>query len=169
MNRLNNELVELTSYWELQEYEILAKPIADIFNRALTEKQTLSPLGQGVLILLSKPGKPVDAMTSLRPNVLLDVLRKTLSLVVFARVVEKVDVFCSQGQSGFRHRRSTTDVILGYHWKSAKMQRFQSSVCVLGIDMSRAFDTIRRDKLMTVLETFFGNRNCESSECSLQR
>ena len=45
-------------------------------------------------------------------------------------------------------------MLFGYRWLAAKTQRFQKSFRVLGIDMSRAFDTIRRDKLLTVLETF---------------
>ena len=93
-------------------------------------------------------------MTSLRPIVVLNALRKTLSLVVHKRTADNVDAFLSQGQGGFRHGRSTAYVVLGYRWQAATMQRFQSSVHVLGIDMSPAFDTIRRDKLITVLQYF---------------
>ncbi len=45
-------------------------------------------------------------------------------------------------------------MLFGYRWLAAKTQRFQKSVRVLAIAMCRAFDTIRRDKLLTVLETF---------------
>ena len=65
--------------------EILTKPTADIFNRALTEQQTLSQL--------SKSGKPVGALTSLRPIVLLKALTEALSLVVLARRADNVDAF----------------------------------------------------------------------------
>ena len=93
-------------------------------------------------------------MTSLRPILLLNTLRKTLSLIVLSRIANKVDEFLYPGQSGFRSGRSTADVLFGYRWLAAKTQRFQKSFRVLGIDMSRAFHTIRRDKLLTVLETF---------------
>ena len=73
---------------------------------------------------------------------------------MLSRIADKVDEFLYPGQSGFRRGRSTADVLFGYRWLAAKTQRFQKSVRVLGIDMSRAFDTIRRDKLYTVLETF---------------
>ena len=128
--------------------------IADIFNRAITDQEVLSQIGHGIKIILPKPGKPVGAMTSIRPIVLLNTLRKTLSLIVLSRIADKVDEFLYPGQSGFRRGRSTTDVLFGYRWLAAKTQRFQKYVRVLGIDMSRAFDTIRRDKLLTVLETF---------------
>ena len=106
-------------------------------------------------------------MASLRPILLLNALHKTISLIVLSRTADKVGAFLFPGQSGFRRGRSTADVLFGYRWLAAKTQRFQKSFRVLGIDMSRAFDTIRRDKLLTVLETFVKIRNCESSECSL--
>ena len=73
---------------------------------------------------------------------------------MLSRIADKVDAFLFPGQSGFRRGRSTADVLFGYSWPAAKTQRVQKSFHVLGIDMSRAFDTIRRDKLLTVLETF---------------
>ena len=45
-------------------------------------------------------------------------------------------------------------MLFGYRWLAAKTQRFQKLFRVLGFNMSRVFDTIRRDKLLTVLETF---------------
>ena len=158
MNRLNNNRAsgsdELPGELLKHGSNVIAKPIADIFNRAITDQEVLSQIGHGILILLPKPGKPVGAMTSLRPIVLLNTLRKTLSLIVLSRISDKVDEFLYPGQSGFRRGRSTADVLFGYRWLAAKTQRFQKSFRVLGIDMSRAFDTIRRDKLLTVLETF---------------
>ena len=68
-------------------------------------KQHHEPLDmdKGVLILLQKPGKPVGPLTSLRPNVLLSALWKTLSLIVLSRIPTKVDNFlsCSQSEPWF--------------------------------------------------------------------
>ena len=157
MNRLNNNRAsgsdELPGELLKHGSNVIAKPIADIFNRAITDQEVLSQIGHGIIILLPKPGKPIGAMTSLRPIVLLNTLRKALSLIVLSRISDKVDEFLYPGQSGFRRGRSTADVLFGYRWLAAKTQRFQKSFRVLGIDMSRAFDTIRRDKLLTVLET----------------
>ena len=50
--------------------------------------------------------------------------------------------------------RSTADVVFGYRWLCAKAQRHRVTVEFLGIDLSRAFDTIRRDKLLDTLQTF---------------
>ena len=107
-----------------------------------------------MLILVQKPGKPTGPLTSLRPIVLLSVLRKTLSLIVLSRIAPKVDDYLSSSQSGFRRGRSTADVVFGYRWLYAKAQRHRVTVEFLGIDLSRAFDTIRRDKLLDTLQTF---------------
>ena len=148
INRLNNNRAsgsdELPGELLKHGSNVIAKPIAYIFNRAITDQDVLSQIGHGIIIILPKPGKPVGAMTSIIPMVLLNTLRKTLSLIVLSRIADKVDEFLYPGQSGFRRGR----------WLAAKTQRFQKSFRVLGIDMSRAFYTIRRDKLLTVLETF---------------
>ena len=107
-----------------------------------------------MLILLQKPGKPVGPLTSVRPIVLLSALRKTLSLVVLSRIATKVDNFLSPSQSGFRRGRSTADIVFGYRWLCAKAQRQRVTIEFLCIDLSRAFDTIRRDKLLEVLQSF---------------
>ena len=133
--------------------DVLGQPIAKIFNEALQQHDTLD-IGKGVLVLLHKPGKPVRPLTSLRPIVLLSALRKTLSIIVLSRIAPKVDHYLSPSQSGFRRGRSTADVVFGYRWLCAKPQRQRSSVEFLGIDLSRAFDTVRRDKLMVILQSF---------------
>ena len=48
------------------------------------------------------------------------------------------------------------DVVFGYRWLCAKAQRHRVTVEFRGIDLSRAFDTIRRDKLLDTLQTFLG-------------
>ena len=133
--------------------ELISHTIANIFNDALQHHELLD-IGKGVLILVQKPGKPTGPLTSLRPIVLLSVLRKTLSLIVLSRIAPKVDEYLSSSQSGFRKGRSTADVVFGYRWLCAKAQRHRVTVEFLGIDLSRAFDTIRRDKLLDTLQTF---------------
>ena len=73
-----------------------------------------------------------------------------------SRIAPKVDEYLSPSQSGFRRGRSTADVLFGYRWLCARAQRQRISIELLGIDLSRAFDTIRRDKLLDKLQTFLG-------------
>ena len=97
MNRLNNNRAsgsdELPGELLKHGSNVIAKPIADIFNRAITDQEVLSQIGHEILILLPKPGKPIGAMTSLRHIALLNTLRKTLSLIVLSRISDKVDEF----------------------------------------------------------------------------
>ena len=65
-----------------------------------------------------------------------------------------MDNFLSPSQSGFRRGRSTADVVFGYRWLCVKVQRQRVTIECLCIDLSRAFDTIRRDKLLEVLQSF---------------
>ena len=103
MNRLNNNQAsgcdELPG--ELLKYgsNVIAKPIANIFNRSVTDQHTLSQIGHGIIILLPKSGKPVRAMTSLRPIVRINALHKTLVLIVLSRIADEVDSFLYPRQS----------------------------------------------------------------------
>jgi len=87
-------------------------------------------------------------------EILLTTLRKTMSLVVLRRISKPVNDFLSPSQSGFRQNRSTADIIWCHRWLAAKTQRYKCIINILGIDMSRAFDTIHRDRLLTVIGQF---------------
>ena len=131
---------------ELFKYagDIIYQPIASIINTALEQHTPIGALGQGTLIPLPKPKKPPGPPSNLRPIVLLNSIRKILSIVTLNRIREKIDNFTGPWQSGFKRGRSCADivwaqriltsVVMSKHWDFYKM----------GIDMSRAFDTIKR-------------------------
>ncbi len=83
-------------------------------------------------------------MSSLRPIVLFSSPRKTLSLVTLERIRPTVENFLSKSQSGFRKFRSTSDAVWAHKWMIARITKFKEELFILGIDMSRAFDTIDR-------------------------
>jgi len=135
----------------------LAPTIAEIINTAISSGSDLSTVvGQGTLIPLAKPNKPRGPVTSLRPIVLLNTIRKTMSLVVLKRITNDVARHLGPIQSGFRPGRSTADVIWTQRWLSAKTTRYSWECHVLGLDMSKAFDTISRTKLLEVMSTITG-------------
>ena len=103
---------------------------------------------------LPKPGKPKGPRKNLRPVTLLNTVRKTLSLITLDRVRDKVENYLSANQSGFRPFRSTSDVVWTHRWLAAKTALSDLEIKVTGIDMSAAFDTIQREKLIKILETF---------------
>uniref|UniRef100_A0AAV1T1B3 Uncharacterized protein n=1 Tax=Peronospora matthiolae TaxID=2874970 RepID=A0AAV1T1B3_9STRA len=77
---------------ELLKYgsELLAQPLADIINHGLTTGDNIH-LGDGILPGLPKPNKPAGKCASLRPIILLNSIRKAISLVVIRRIPLKIE------------------------------------------------------------------------------
>ncbi len=98
---------ELLKYGSTELHTQMAK----IYNEMFEKGEDLE-LGRGTLIVLPKPGKPPELLSSVRPIVLLTTLRKTLSLIVQQRIRPAVERFLPASQSGFRQNRSTADVEL---------------------------------------------------------
>ena len=91
----------------------------------------------------------------MRPIILLTVLRKILSNIALIRIKPHLESFLSPAQSAYRANRSTTDVVWSYRWMLAKIQQYKDlEIQVTSIDMSAAFDTINRQKLISILEAF---------------
>ena len=107
-----------------------------------------------MLLPLPKPKKPKGPKKNLRPINLLPTIRKILSIITLNRIQAKVDKYISQSQAAYRQYRSTSDCICAYRWIIAIVQTENITIYVTGIDMSSAFDTIRRKKLIEILETF---------------
>lgn len=140
-------------YAEYLKYggESVATWITKIFNSIFEQHQSLDAIGTGLLLPLNKPGKP-KTVDNTRAITLLNIVRKTLSIVVLQRVYPDIDQYLSPSQSGFRRKRSTADVVWSYRWIDAIAKRFDEKFNIMGIDMSKAFDSIYREKLMTILE-----------------
>ena len=103
---------------------------------------------------LQKPGKTKGPVTNLRPVTLLPMLRKILSNIVLRRIQPKVEQFLGDSQAAYRPNRSTSDIVWAYKWIIAKTQTSQIKVYITGIDMSSAFDTIRREQLIGIVKKF---------------
>ena len=54
----------------------------------------------------------------------------------------------------------TTDIVWAYRWMIAKAQEYEITIYVTGIDMSSAFDTMERNKLLEVVSEFM----CEDNQ-----
>ena len=128
----------------------LAAPIAAIINQVFEQHSPIA-VGQGLLIPIPKPGKPRGPCANLRPITVLSSFRKVLSHIILQRVYSKAISFIPESQSAFRHGRATTDIVAAYRWLIAKCVRYKTALEILGTDLSRAFDTISREKLLVVL------------------
>jgi hypothetical protein len=133
--------------------DVIDISLANMYNRIFSHREELPAMCEGVLIPLNKPGKEPIAKNT-RPNTLLNMVRKILSIAVLKRIQPHVSAFVSTAQCGFRPNRSTAEVVWTYRWMIGIAERFGEEFNIMGIDMSKAFDCINRSKLLEVLETF---------------
>ena len=112
-------------------------------------------IGEGTLLPLQKPKpKPVGPVKNLRPITLLKIIRKLLSRATTKRIATKTNTYLSKSQAAYREGRSTSDIVWTYRWIIAKVQEVKIKIYIVGIDMSSAFDTIDREKLVQIVESF---------------
>ena len=78
-------------------------------------------------------------------------MSKVVSLITLHRIQKKVNVFTGIAQAGFKQGRSCADVVWAQRMLIAVMQCRKWEFHKMGIDMSRAFDTINRTKFLEVL------------------
>ena len=148
----DNISAELIKYGPENLHNILPTIINEAF-----EKHADIETGIGILVPLQKPGKVKGPVKNLRPIVLLPIIRKVLSNIVLERIRPKVEDFLSESQSAYRQYRSTSDIVWAYKWLIARTQVYQEQIYITGIDMSSAFDTIKREKLLEILSSFLEN------------
>ena len=145
----DNIVAELLKFAHPMLYKIIAQILNQIF-----ETHTYVNVGHGILAALQKPGKPKGPTKNLRPVILLTMLRKILSNIVLKRIQPKVEQYLSHSQSAYRAGHSTSDIVWSHRFLAARIQKYEEELYITGIDMSSAFDTIKRTQMLTILESF---------------
>ena len=136
----------------------LSKQLAEILNSAIENNEDLE-LERGTLVVLNKPGKPNGPLTNLRPIVPLNTIRKVFSTIALNRIRPAAEKYLSANQSGFRINRSTADAVWAHKSLIAKISKVKTTIEILGIDMSRAFDTVNRTKLLEIIKSITSESN----------
>ena len=91
---------------------------------------------------------------------LLAVAGKVLARVILTRLNEYiVDRVCPESQCGLRKERGNTDMIFVVRLLLEKCREQQMDLCMLFIDLAKAFDTANRDMLLHTLPKFECPRN----------
>ena len=78
---------EMISY----SHKIVYQQIPDIFNEIAKTSNILDEVIEGMLVLLTKLGKPQGPPANLRPILLLSILRKILAICMIKRMQEKIE------------------------------------------------------------------------------
>lgn len=121
-------------------------------------RSTIKAINEGILICINKPNKP-PTITDTRPLTILNSFRKILSLTLLERIYPDLERFISPNASGFRRGRSTGDILWAYRWMLAQSKHYKMCFETLGLDMSKAFDCINREKLLSIMEGLISPTN----------
>ena len=141
------------------------KTYTNIINKSFENGQKIDCLTIGDIIPIPKPGKEKGPVTSLRPITLLNSVRKILSLITLKRIEQKVNSFIGPTQHGYMEGVGCEDIIWAQKILTSLVLKKKWSYKKMGIDMSRAFDTIKRRKILTLLS----EAGCTRDEVALVR
>ena len=120
---------------------------APIINECFETHTYIDAIGKSILTPLQKPGKPKGPPKSLRPLNLLNGVRKVLSIVCANRIQDNVNYYTGPWQCGYKQNRSCADLVWSQRMLISVMLRKQHEFYKMGIDMSSAFDTIKRSTI----------------------
>ena len=134
--------------------KIAYQHIADIFNEMAKTDNIPDEVIEGVLVPLPKPGKPQGPPANLRPIILISILRKILAISMIKRIQEKFKNRIPLSQAAWRAGESTTEHVFTCKIlaeKAITLECYETTILLL--DMSKAFDTVKGNNLMELLET----------------
>lgn len=104
------------------------------------------------VISLFKSGKR-SLCDNYRGISLLSVAGKILARIILSRINQHLtDIIYSESQCGFRKGRGTTDMVFCLRQLQEKAREHKSPLFIAFIDLTKAFDTVPRTALWTVLE-----------------
>ena len=140
--------IELIKYATPEVYE----KTADILNHIFDEHTDVNTGSADLIALQKPPPKQKGPVKNLRPINLLPIIRKILSKIGLKRSEPATEQYLSPTQIAYRTGRSTGEIVWAYRWLLAKVQEYNITIYVTGIDMSSAFDTIHRYKVLEIAE-----------------
>ena len=86
-------------------------------------------------------------------------------LIVLSRVETKIDSYTGPWQAAYKQSRSCADLVWAQRMLISVVKNKQWELSKIGIDMSSAFDTIKRRTILSLLE----EAGCDSDEIRLVR
>ena len=127
--------------------------IADIFNNTASEGNPPSEIQIGILSPIPKPGKKRGPPENLRPIILLSIRRKIMTICIMRRCCDRLKSRISKDQAAYQGGRSTTEQVFAIKLLAEKaICSSNYKIYILMLDMSKAFDTVHRNKLFEGLE-----------------
>ena len=123
-----------------------------IATLARTGKYT-AEIKSGILTPLPKPGKKQGLPGNFRPIILLSIITKLLAICLIRRCWDHLSTRIPLAQSAYQSGRSTTEKVFAIKVLAEKAITSSTyNIYLLLLDMTKAFDTVCRSKLLTDLQ-----------------
>ena len=129
--------------------------VAKALNKALEGQKQLQDLNEGVIIAIQKPGKP-NVPANQRPISLLNIIRKIFAKVILVRCEKRLEEEIGENQTAYVSQRSTTDNVFVMKMIFAQQDICSEELQAFSVDISKAFDTIKRERLIQMIGEVFG-------------
>jgi len=123
-----------------------------IINQCFETNSYIDAIGESILTPLQKPGKPPGPVKNLRPLNLLNGVRKILSVLTLNRIQDQVNNYTGPWQCGYKAGHGCADIVWSQQMLISVVMRKHFDFYKMGIDMTSAFDTIKRSTILRLLE-----------------
>lgn len=154
VSKLNNGKCRSPDLTRGEQYKYgglpLSAAISDALNNMFRTSTAIPEIGESDMCPANKSGKP-HTPTNIRALTIVHNIRKVLSGIALRRLTPSANKFLPGSQYAYRAGKSAAGVIYSFAWLRALSLKYARTVHILGIDMSKAFDTIIREKLMEIL------------------
>lgn len=142
---INSELIKYAP-------EEVHEQIADMLNNISKTGEYPAEIKHGILTPLAKPPKK-NVQINARPIVLLSVIRKILTITLIRRTWERMKSCIPKSQAAYQKGRSTTEQVFTLKVMIEKaITSSNYDIFITLLDMSKAFDTVSRAKLLDYLK-----------------
>ena len=141
------------------------KQYAELVNEAFERHEHVNSFTEGYLTPLQKPGKPRGPCKSLRPLCLLNGTRKILSMVTLRRIQDQTAAYTGPWQCGYKPGVSCANIVWTQRILISVVKEKNWSYHKMGIDMTSAFDTIKRSTILRLLK----DAGCSEDDVRLVR
>ena len=130
--------------------EVLAEPLAHLFNAILSSGLPPSQWFLSEIILIHKKGCCMD-MNNYRPISLSSCILRTFMVLLKNKCYSKLDEYQKTEQAGFRKGFSTVDHIQAINQLLEKANEFNHNLALMFVDYNKAFDSLYHEKIWEAL------------------
>ena len=127
-----------------------AELLKDSYNQSFEKGTIIESVGRGYMNPIPKPKKN-PSVENMRPIILLNSVRKIFSMITLKRIEDKIDEYTGPSQQGYKREEGCADIVWCQKILTSVLKRKKWRFHKMSIDMSRAFDTIKRSVIINLL------------------